>query len=63
LTPLVIEAVGAAATYRAAIRYCGAECASAARRGSLRRAARAYQRTERGRRLHADRQARYRARL
>jgi hypothetical protein len=44
-------------------RYCGAACASAARRDSLRRAARAYQRTERGRRLHADRQARYRARL
>jgi len=44
-------------------RYCGAACASASRRESLRRAARAYQRTERGRRLHADRQARYRARL
>jgi hypothetical protein len=44
-------------------RYCGAECASAARRDSLRRAGRAYQRTHRGSRLHATRQARYRERL
>jgi hypothetical protein len=44
-------------------RYCGTECARAARRDGLRRAGSAYQRTDRGRRLHADRQARYRARL
>jgi hypothetical protein len=44
-------------------RYCGGGCAGAARRASLRRAGRTYQRTERGRRLHAERQARYRARL
>lgn len=43
-------------------RYCGAECAAASRRESLRRAGRAYQRTERGRQLHAARQARYRVR-
>ena len=43
-------------------RYCGAECAEASRGESLRRAGRAYQRTERGRKLHAARQARYRVR-
>ena len=43
-------------------RYCGPECARAARRLGLSRAGRAYQATERGRELHAARQARYRDR-
>jgi hypothetical protein len=43
-------------------RYCSASCSAAARRRSVRRAGRQYQRTERGRRLHAIRQARYRER-
>ena len=43
-------------------RYCSTHCARAARRDGLRRAARTYQRTARGRRLHADRQRRYRER-
>ena len=42
-------------------RYCSADCAAGSRRESLRRAGRAYQRTQRGRQLHAARQARYRA--
>lgn len=43
-------------------RYCSTTCACAARRDGLRNAAQAYQRTGRGRRLHAVRQARYRER-
>lgn len=43
-------------------RYCGAACAAASRRESLRRAGRAYQRSERSRQLYAARQARYRTR-
>jgi len=44
-------------------RYCGPDCAHAARRTQLRRAGRQYQCTEHGRAAHATRQARYRARL
>jgi hypothetical protein len=40
-------------------RYCGPECARAARRLGLIRAGRAYQAKARGRELHAARQARY----
>ena len=36
-------------------RYCGGECASAQRRAAQRDASAAYQRTERGAHLHADR--------
>jgi hypothetical protein len=43
-------------------RYCGPECSGAARRRSQREAGRRYQQTPRGRRLHASRQADYRAR-
>jgi hypothetical protein len=44
-------------------RFCSRSCADSARRGSLQRAGRQYQATDRGRRLHAARQARYRDRL
>jgi len=43
-------------------RYCSTECRSRARREGQRGAGRRYQRTLRGRRMHARRQARYRAR-
>jgi hypothetical protein len=43
-------------------RYCGRECAREARRLQQRDASRAYQLTDRGRRAHAERQARYRRR-
>lgn len=43
-------------------RYCSHDCARAARRDAVRRAGRHYQRSLPGRRRHADRQARYRAR-
>lgn len=43
-------------------RYCSLECAGVARRSSVRRAGKRYQGTERGRSLHAVRQARYRDR-
>lgn len=43
-------------------RYCSRACAQDARRAQNRVAAREYQRTERGRLLHAARQARYRDR-
>lgn len=43
-------------------RYCSHDCARAARRDALRRAGQRYQRSLPGRRRHADRQARYRAR-
>ena len=43
-------------------RFCTAGCASQARRQSLRSAGRRYQDTHRGRRAHAERQRRYRAR-
>lgn len=39
--------------------YCSAQCSSSARSRSQREAGRRYQGTERGRRLHAARQARY----
>jgi hypothetical protein len=39
--------------------YCSAKCSSSARSRSVREAGRRYQATERGRRLHAARQARY----
>lgn len=42
--------------------YCGPECSAAARRANRREANQRYQRTDRGRSLHAQRQARYRAR-
>ena len=44
-------------------RFCSPQCASSSRRSSLRRAGRQYQATDRGRSLHAARQARYRDRL
>ena len=44
-------------------RFCSPQCASRARRSSLQRAGRQYQATDRGRSLHAARQARYRDRL
>lgn len=43
-------------------RYCGVRCARLARTAQLALAGRRYQATERGRRAHAARQARYRAR-
>jgi hypothetical protein len=43
-------------------RYCSEECARVSRRAKQRLAGRRYQATERGRRNHAARQARYRAR-
>lgn len=43
-------------------RYCAAQCASAARRESLREAGRRYQLTRRGRHVHAARARRYRIR-
>jgi len=43
-------------------RYCRPECALEGRRAQQRDASRAYQGTERGRRAHAARQARYRSR-
>lgn len=43
-------------------RYCGAECANAARRASLGAAGRRYQATPQGRERHAQRQRRYRER-
>lgn len=42
--------------------YCSGECALSARRARQREASRLYQSTERGRRAHAERQARYRRR-
>ena len=42
--------------------YCSPECAAAQRRDSVRRAAKIYQRTQRGAEKHAERQRRYRAR-
>ena len=44
-------------------RFCSPQCASNSRRSSLQRAGRQYQATDRGRSLHAARQARYRDRL
>jgi hypothetical protein len=44
-------------------RFCSRECAGSARRSSLQRAGQRYQGTDRGRQLHAARQARYRDRL
>ena len=41
-------------------RYCGQECSSRQRRQAQREASRAYQRTHRGRRLHATRMQRFR---
>ena len=43
-------------------RYCTAECSRTMRRASVRDAGRRYQRTRRGRHLHAARARRYRAR-
>ena len=43
--------------------YCGADCAGQARRQTLRGAGRRCQQTRRGRRMHAARMARYRAKL
>jgi hypothetical protein len=43
-------------------RYCGAACAREARRESQRASNRRYQATPRGRKLHAERQGRYRRR-
>src|SRR5262245_13879882 len=43
-------------------RYCGGECASARRQEAQRAASAAYQQTERGTHLHADRMQRYRDR-
>jgi len=43
-------------------RYCSKECAVLARRARQRLASRVYQASERGRRNHAERQARYRSR-
>jgi len=42
--------------------YCGRTCSQQARRESLRAAGRRYQRSRRGRLLHAERQRRYRSR-
>lgn len=42
--------------------YCGQNCALDVRRSSQREARRRYQATDRGRRLHADRSRKYRAR-
>ena len=42
--------------------YCGSGCSQSARRESRSAAARRYQRTPEGRRTHAERQRRYRAR-
>jgi hypothetical protein len=44
-------------------RFCCRQCADKSRRASLRRAGRHYQATDRGRSLHAIRQARYRERV
>lgn len=44
-------------------RYCSKGCSEQARRRSVRQAGRRYQRSARGRRKHADSQARYRRRL
>lgn len=44
-------------------RYCSPECRERARCRSVREAGQRYQRTPRGRRLHAQRQGRYRRRL
>jgi hypothetical protein len=43
-------------------RYCSDQCSEQARRISLKAAGAKYQRTERGRECHAERQRRYRAR-
>jgi hypothetical protein len=43
--------------------YCGVDCAGQARRQTLRGAGRRCQQTRRGRRMHAARMARYRAKL
>jgi hypothetical protein len=43
--------------------YCGVDCARQARRQTLRRAGRRCQQSRRGRRMHAARMARYRAKL
>jgi hypothetical protein len=43
--------------------YCGVDCAGQARRQTLRGAGRRCQQTQRGRRMHAARMARYRAKL
>src|SRR5271156_3005742 len=43
--------------------YCGVDCAGRARRQGLRGAGRRCQQTRRGRRMHAARMARYRAKL
>jgi len=43
--------------------YCGVDCAGQARRQTLRAAGRRCQQTRRGRRMHAARMARYRAKL
>ena len=43
-------------------RYCGVECAQAARQASMRAAGRRYQASRRGRHRHAERQRRYRRR-
>ncbi len=43
-------------------RYCGDDCARAARAESVRAAGRRHQRSRRGRRRHADRQRRWRGR-
>jgi hypothetical protein len=43
--------------------YCGVDCAEQARRQTLRGAGRRCQQTRRGRRMHAARMARYRAKL
>lgn len=43
-------------------RYCGADCARAARQASLRSAGQRYQASHRGRHRHAERQRRYRRR-
>ena len=42
--------------------YCGPGCSRAARKASLKAAGRCYQNTPKGRRKHAERQRRYRAR-
>ena len=44
------------------LRYCSPECAASARRRSVREAGKRYQKSRRGRALHAARQARYRGR-
>ncbi len=44
-------------------RFCCRQCADRSRRASLQRAGRQYQKTDRGRSLHAIRQARYRERM